>query len=173
MKKLVLIGIAVTVFAVAALSIAGFAYAQTTTPRYPGNMGGAGMMQGGGMGSYAPGMMGRWDGEAYGPLHTQMVGAFAEALGLTPEELEAKLAAGETMYTIAQAQGLSDEEFTTLMVEARSKALAQAVTDGAITQEQAEWMNQRMQQMQGYGNGIGGCPMQNGGRGRGGRWNNQ
>jgi len=167
MKKLVLIGIAVTVFAVAALSIAGFAYAQTVTPPSPGYPAGAGMMRGWGRGDSGPGMMGRWDRDGDGPMHPYMLNAFAEALGITPDEIQAKLADGETMYTIAQAQGLSDEEFTSLMLEARSQALTQAVTDGSITQEQADWMNQRMQQMQENGYGPGNCPMHSGGFGPG------
>jgi len=105
----------------------------------------------------------------YGPMHEYMEDAFAEALGITHDELEARLDAGETMGSIAQAQGLSDDEFAKLMVDARTKAMERAVAAGILTQEQADWMIQRMQQMQDGGFGPGNCPMHDGafGPGRG------
>jgi len=164
--------IAVVAITVAALGVAGYAYAQTQTPPSPIYPFG-GMM--GRWGGYGPGMGGGWNG-AYAPLHQYMVNAFAEALGLTPDELQAKLEAGETMWTIAQAQGLSADEFANLMLEARTRAFNQAVADGVITQAQADWMIQRMQQMQAAGFTPGTCPMHYGGEfgpGPGGRWNNR
>ena len=184
MNKKIIIGIAVVTLAVAVLGVAGFAFAQTQTPPVPDNAYGPGMMRQGRPGAFGSGMMGGsgsgmmqgWNDEGYGPMHEYMVKAFAEALGLTPEELQSKLDSGETPWTIAQAQGLSQEDFTKLMVDARAKALQQAVTDGVLTQKQADWMNQRMQQMQGNGFGPGGCPMNGSGfgpgRGRGMRGSN-
>jgi hypothetical protein len=173
MKKILWIS-ALALIAVAVLGVAGFAYAQTQTPP-DAPLFGFGMMRRNG--GFGPGMMRGWGQAGYGPMHTYMVETFAEALGLTPEELQARLDDGETMYTIAQAQGLSDEEFSTLMVEARTKALEDAVADGVLTQEQADWMVQHMAQMQASGFGPGNCPMHNGangqGRGPGWRWNNQ
>ena len=83
--------------------------------------------------------------------------ALAEKLGLSEAEIEEKLATGETMWSIAQAQGLTDEQITELMQSARDEALKAAVAAGAITQEQADWMSQRMQQMHSAGMGAGGC----------------
>jgi hypothetical protein len=70
-------------------------------------------------------------------MHEYMEDAFAEALGISHDELEAKLDEGETMWSIAQAQGLSDDEIAQLMVDARTNALEKAVADGVLTQEQA------------------------------------
>ena len=171
MKKFLWIG-ALALISLAVLGVAGFAYAQTQTPPDAPFYGPGMMRRNGGFG---PGMMGGWGQAGSGPMHPYMVEAFAEALGLTPEELQAKLDDGETMYTVAQAQGLSDEEFSTLMVEARTTALEKAVADSVLTQEQADWMIQRMAQMQaqGFGPGAGGCGGF-GGRMMGGwRWNNQ
>jgi len=175
MKKLIVIGAFVMV-AVLALGAAGFAYAQTLTPDNPetpygpGMMGrwseqenfGTGMMSRGNGRGFGRGMMGRNAQDGSGLLHTYMVDAFAQALGTTSEDLQAQLDAGETMWTVDQAQGLSVEEFTTLMVTARTSALNQAVADGVLTQEQADWMIQRMQQRQGGGFGPGNCPMGDG-----------
>jgi hypothetical protein len=176
MKKLVLVGLIVVV-AVLALGTAGYAYAQSqqlNSGTYgPGMMGGGWGGPGGrGMHGGGFGMMGYFDedGDGYGPMHNYMLQGFAEAFGLTVEELQAKLDAGETMYSIAEAQGMTLEEFRTLMIDVRTEVFAQMVADGVITQAQADWMLARMAQMwqNGYGPGSGSCPM---GGGRGGRWN--
>lgn len=173
MKKLIVIAAVVLAVSVA-LGAAGFAFAQTQTPGNPANPNRQGMMgRWGQQDSYGPGMMGRGAGrgmgpgmmggasrDGTGPLHSYMLNAFAQALGLTPEELQAQLDAGETMWTVAEAQGLSADEITALMLDARTSALNQAVADGVITQEQADWMIQRMGQGGGYG--PGGCPMHGG-----------
>jgi len=174
MKKVLVIG-AVVALAIAVFGVAGFAYAQTQTPPNPdAPFYGPGMMQRGG--GFGGGMMGRWGQGGYGPMHTYMVDAFAEALGVEPADLQAELDSGETMYTIAQAKGISDEDFANLWVEARTKALEASVADGVITQAQADWMLERMQWRQENGFGPGNCPMHDGsfGPGRGpARWNNQ
>lgn len=176
MKKFMIAGV-VALVVIASLGVAGYAYAQTqtplpTTPYGPGMMGGRGGMMGqhGGMMGGRGGMMGgQWDGE-YGPLHEYMFPAIAEAFDLTPEELQARLDKGDTCWTIAQEKGLTEEQFFTLMKETRTQALQQAVEAGAITQEQADWMLQRMEQMGGFGSCHGGV----GGARRGpGRWNAQ
>lgn len=175
MKKFLAI-FAVVLVAVLALGIVGYAYAQTQTPpeftRPYGQMG-PGMMGGRQGGGFGRGMMGGQTG-SYGPMHTYMVDAFASALEMTPEELQAELDAGKTMWTVAEEKGYSAEQFTDLMLQARTEALNAMVAAGAITQEQADWMLQRMQQMQQNGFGPGNCPMHGGagGPGRGpSRWN--
>lgn len=177
MKKVVLIAV-VAFVVLAALGVAGYAYAQTPTP--PTNPYGPGSAYGRGggmMGDFRGGMMGGWrSAQGYGPMHEYMVAAMAEALGMTVDELNTELAAGKTMWLIAQEKGFTLEEFQTLMLEARQKALAQMVADGVITQDQADWMLNHMQGMWGGAGGYG-CPgmggFGRGGFGRGGgRWNN-
>ena len=169
-KGLLIVGIlAVTI---AALGLAGFAYAQAPTPQPPtgfgpGMMGGRGA-RGGMMGGY-----GYQNSGGYGPMHTYMIAAIAEAFGMTPEELQAQYDQGKTPWDIAQEKGMTQEQFFALMTEARTQALQQAVADGVITQQQADWMLSHMQNMGGYGFGPGGCPGMGGQGGRGGRWNNQ
>ncbi|MFM8320370.1 MAG: hypothetical protein ACKOC5_05590 [Chloroflexota bacterium] len=187
MKKLIVIGIVAALVVVALGAVAGYAYAQSPTPNPfpfgygPGSMMGGrggqyggqygGGMMGGRGGMRGGGMMGGYglNGEP-GPMHEYMLAAMAEGLDMTPETLQAELDAGKTMWQVAEAKGLTQEAFTTLMLDARTAALAQAVEAGVITQAQADWMLQRMQ---GFGQGgfNGGCPMQGGGRG--GRWNTQ
>ena len=167
-KTLLVVGILVALLA--ALAVAGFAFAQKPTPPVPF---GPGMMGGNG-----GGMMGGWQSEdGYGPMHEVMQDAMAEALGITHAELEERLAAGDTAWTIAQEKGLTQDEFVQLMSDARSAALNQLVADGVLTQEQADWMLSRMGSMMqnGFGNGAGGCMGAGfgGGRRGTGRWNNQ
>ena len=163
LKNLLLVGLGV-VLTLAILGVAGFALAQTPTPSAPDGAYGPGMMGGrGGMMRGFGGMMGGQRGEGgYGPMHEYMEKAMAEALDMTEEELEEQLAAGKTMWQVAEEKGLTWEEFTKVMTEARTAALKQMVEDGVITQEQAEWMSSHMQGMWGRG-GRGGCPGMGGG----------
>jgi hypothetical protein len=119
-------------------------------------------------------MMGGWIGGGHGPMHEYMETAFATALGMSEEEIEERLEAGETMWQIAEDLGYTQEEFGELMVTARTDALDQAVEAGLLSRAQADWMIERMEQRwaDGFGPGSGGC--WGAGRmmgGRGWRWN--
>ena len=151
MKKLVvtLMVVAVVVFA---LSVAGVAYAQSPT-QTPGT--GTGFM--GGRGS-RNGLGGANANAGDGILHDYMIAAYAEKLNIPVADLEARLNNGETMAQIAISEGLTLEQFRTLMVEVRTQAIEQALNDGVLTQAQADWMSQRgAGQMAGgqMGNGSG------------------
>ena len=67
-----------------------------------------------------------------GQLEPYMEAALAEGLGLTVEEVEALLDAGETHYTIALKQGLTAEEFTAIFEKAWAAALELAAKDGIV-----------------------------------------
>ena len=178
MKKLLIIA-SIALVAVLTLSVAGFAYAQSQTPQAPANPS-AGQGQGGwANGGNRPGMGGRFGGMGalaaqsaggYGLMHDEMIAAFAQAFNITPEELQARLDAGDSMWVIAQEKGLSADQFTQLMGQARSASLQQAVADGTLTQAQADWMQQRMNgnYPDGYGPGSANCDgtgVRQGGRG--------
>jgi DNA-binding phage protein len=83
-------------------------------------------------------------GDEEGPMHDAMISAFADALGLTPEELEDRHDEGESLWQIAEDLGLSESEIQALMVSARGEAMAQAVADGQLTQEGADEMLSHM-----------------------------
>jgi len=161
MKKFVLTMMVVTVAALA-LGTIGVAYAQTPT-QTPGTGSGSGWMGGrGSRGGMGAGNMAAGEGI----LHDYMIAAFAEKLNIPAADLEARLEQGETMAQIAASKGLTIEQFHTLMIEARSQAIDQALNDGKLTQEQADWMKQRgAVQMAGglMGNGRG---MRGGGQGQ-------
>ena len=162
MKKTLLI-VAILSIAVLTLGVAGYAYAQDQTPHAPEYPYGLGMMED--YDGYDHGMMGGyvhgyghgmhvlsgaegmdWNGE-HGPMHEAMIATFAEALDLIPEEIEARHDAGETLWEIAEAEGLSAEEIQDLMFSTHDFALEDAVANGWMTEEQAGWMNAHMEQM--------------------------
>lgn len=190
MKKILVIG-AVVLVVIVAVGAAGLAYAQTQTPYFhmgPGMMGGRnasgqagygpGMMGGrlaatpgsGTNNSYGPGMMGGRGGwgmmgnAGYGLMHQFMVDALAKELGMTSADLQTALQSGKTPYQIAQEKGLTAAQISDLMQKVHDEALKQAVASGTLTQQQADWMDQHMEQMwsNGFGPGSGGCPAFNG-----------
>jgi hypothetical protein len=94
------------------------------------------------------GMMG---GSQKGLLHDEMIQIISEKLGVSVDVLNSRLANGETLYSIALAEGLTADQAKTLMLDARSQAIDQAVADGDLTQAQADWMKTRSNLM-GTGN---------------------
>lgn len=86
-----------------------------------------------------PGPRGGW-GAGEGPLHEVMLSSMADALGLNVGELEARLEAGESMVQIALDQGYDPEEAQELMLQARTAAVEQAIAEGLISEEMAEYM---------------------------------
>jgi hypothetical protein len=154
MKKTILV-VALVVLALGALGV-GVAFAQGPVT-----------------GGYGPrgGMMG---GNGYGPVHDYVEQALAAKLGITEKQVEDALAAGKSMYQIALDNGIKQEDVVTFMNGVHKDAFDKAVKDGVMTQQQADWMAQRMQTMyqNGYANGTGTCPMGGGsfgpGNGRGG-----
>lgn len=88
----------------------------------------------------------------------------ADLLGISAAELEAAKADG-SMRDLIDAAGLTAEEIMTAMQTARETAVAQAVADGVITQEQAD----QLQALPGHDNmGMGGMGGMRGGHGHGG-----
>lgn len=83
------------------------------------------------------------DGFQDGLLHDAMIAAFADELGLSVDEINSRLEEGETMADIAISTGLTLEDFRDLMVEVRTLVYDQAVADGTLTEEQAEWLKSR------------------------------
>jgi hypothetical protein len=72
-----------------------------------------------------------------GILHDALITAFAEALGLTVDEVNTRLADGETMSEIALSTGMTYDEFVVLLNEIHEQVMDQAVMDGTMTQTQA------------------------------------
>ena len=73
----------------------------------------------------------------------------AIALGISPEEMASRTAAGESIYDIAISLGINAVSFTEIMTQVRIDALADAVDLGLLTQDQADWLASR-----GFGNPV-------------------
>jgi hypothetical protein len=155
----ILVGIALLGIALLTFGGVGYVYAQTQTPPEPPYPYGPGMM--GGYRGYGHGMMGfghGWMGfdGGEGPMHQSMVSALAGALDLSVEEIESRHDAGETLWEIASAEGLSDEEIREVLDAAHDSALDDAVANGWLTEDQAEWMDEHMDGMWDYEGDFGG-----------------
>ena len=70
--------------------------------------------------------------------------AITNLLGMSQEELYAERSAGKTLSEIAQEKGVTDQELIDAMLAGREEVVNQAVQDGRITQEQADWMLEKM-----------------------------
>jgi hypothetical protein len=162
MKKMLLVS--AVLLMVLAIGTVGYAYAQA--PEDPGTAAEAQTcpMHGRGPGQFG-GMMGNMRGRsmmgqgyaAAGALHEYIQTALAGKLGLTAEELSERISAGESAWLIAEGQGMTLQGYREMMTEAHAEALAAAVADEVITQEQADLMQEHMQSRgeRGFGPGSG------------------
>ena len=172
MKK-ILVGVSVLLVAVVIFG-AGFFFAQSNL------VSAAGLPLGFGPGN----MMGGRGGQGQGQVHEYVEQALADKLGLTKEAVETSLSNGKTMLQVVTDTGAKEADAVTLLTEVHKTALSKAVTEGLLTQAQADTMLKNMSAngfaygemgMRGRqdGRGFGGM---HGGRGSGGMmggWNVQ
>jgi len=78
-----------------------------------------------------------------GILEDFMHEAIANILEISPVELTELENDGESFIEIALSKGYEISETRELMEKARADALAQAVADGVLTQEDADWFSSR------------------------------
>jgi hypothetical protein len=132
MKKRWIGLLALAMVAVAALGYTGFAYAQAEEAEWNDFI----------SGTYVPANFAADEDDGDRPnegvLREYVTAAIAEELGLTAEELEAKKEAGEKLVDIAAEAGIAEEDLRDVMQAAFETAVANALADGAITEEQAE-----------------------------------
>lgn len=153
MKKSTLVGLliaALVLGSVLAFSIVGTAYAQ-------GNAPGDATPKPQPWSDYHRGKMGdekSFPGE--GLMRDYVKTAFAEKLGISAADLDKYITDGKTLREIAQERGLTPEETTQTLKDARSAALDKMVADGVITQAQANWIKRQAGKMMESGR-FGGC----------------
>jgi hypothetical protein len=164
-KFLKVAGIATLVAIVGMVAVAGFALAQGPTDQPSGWLG-----PGPGLG-FGPRGGGDWS----------TFDAAAEALGLTPDELFSELHSGKTLSDLATQQGVDQQTVQDAINAARTaaeqQAIEQAVTDGRISRQQADWMLQGLQNgwlggpgLPGHGRGPGGMQPGDQGQSQGSRF---
>jgi len=131
LKKIAFVVALVAALAVIALAGAGLAFAQGPTSPAPGYgcCGGWGMRGG----------WGGWHGMG-------LIDALAELSGLEPTELYAEMQEGKTLLEVAQAHGISAEGLVEAALASRAEVLQQRIEAGYLTQEQADWMLEHMEE---------------------------
>lgn len=170
MKRWLTVAGVLALAVVVALAVGGVALAQSdtpsaqTTPVPP-----CGGLWAKGFGFWRGGMWTEFD-------------AIAKALNLTPTQLFEELHSGKTLAEIAEAQGVDldtvKEALNAARVQAMKDAIAKAVEEGKMTQEQADWLLQGLEKGylpggRGFGFGFGfgfGHGMRGGMRGMRGFW---
>jgi len=90
--------------------------------------------------------------------HGRNLDGIASILGITADELKAEIESGKTIEEIVTEYGMTMDQVHEKMLELKKAEIAQAVTDGKLTQEQADQILERLEQGpkgQGFG-GFGG-----------------
>jgi hypothetical protein len=152
MKKIV-IGTVLTAVVLVALGTTGLVSAKSLQSQgSPAGNGSSNATMGSGRMGEGYGVFAEEDGL----IHDEMIAIYAEKLGISVEDLQTRLDAGETMADIAVSEGLTLTEFHTLQDEVRAEAIALAVDEGTLTQEQADWMTSHTTGLRSGGNSNGG-----------------
>ena len=138
-KKIVFVVALVTALTVTALAGAGLAFAQGPTLPAPDYVTGCGC---GGWGMRA----GSEGGSARGWHGMGLIDTLAELTKLEPADLYAELQEGRTLLEVAQAHGISAEQLVEAALASRAEVLQQRVEAGYLTQEQADWMLDHMEE---------------------------
>jgi len=119
----------VAVLLICVVAVPAFAQSSTPTPTTPNaqSSGGKGL-------GFCFGAGGSWD----------VFDAEAKALGLTPEQFFSELHSGKTVEDIAKEKSVDlqtvQDAAKAAQTAAQKSAIEQAVKDGKLTQEQADWM---------------------------------
>lgn len=140
MKNIILV-LTIVAVGIAAFSFVGDANAQAATPEFLGKGGPNGARGGNGNGTGVP--LER-NINLDGLLDDAMASYIAAELKIDVDVLKDREAAGETLVEIGVSLGFSQEEILDLHKEARMAALTQAVADGLISQEDADWLVSRL-----------------------------
>lgn len=98
-------------------------------------------------------------GRGFG-LDAQELEAVAEVLGMTTDEVSSALQSGQTLQDLADEKGVAIEDvqaaIQAVRVEEMRANIAQAVADGTMTQEKADWLLEGLDKgFIGGGDGLG------------------
>lgn len=89
-----------------------------------------------------------------GVLQGYIEAAMADILGITVEELQAAKEAGTPLAELVEAAGLTMEEFRSALQDAAPGIVEQALADGVITEQQADFILEKLQRgLGGFGPG--------------------
>jgi hypothetical protein len=97
-----------------------------------------------------------------GSLHDYMEKALAEKLNISVSTVEAQFDSGKSLSQIALDNGIAQADLPTFMLAVRTQAIQASVSDGFITQAQADRMLQKGARGMGSGMRYGGNALCNG-----------
>jgi hypothetical protein len=94
-----------------------------------------------------PGGQGRPHGDKgwMADYRDELHAAIADGLGMTVEEFDAAIQGGKTPFEIATDKGLTQAQFGEILLNAHKEVLALAVSDGKLTQDEADQILAHMQ----------------------------
>ena len=96
-------------------------------------------------GWHGRGGMGMMDGQgAWGARASSMVSILAQELGMTIDDVFAELSTGISIAEFATKHGVEVQIIVDAFLAERAVVFNQAVEDGRMTQERADWMLERM-----------------------------
>jgi len=72
--------------------------------------------------------------------------AMANVLGITTDQLNTQIQSGKKIEDLVAEKGMTMEQFGEKMLELKKEEISKAVSDGKITQEQADQMIKNMEQ---------------------------
>ena len=119
---------------------------------------------------YGPGGNGTNTGTAINvevTLSNYMPAAMADVLGLSVDDINARLASGETFYTIALSLGYTADQLPALMTSIRAEAIDLATAAGVISVDQSSFLLGNQYGGNTRGNGAGTASMYSTGDGTG------
>ena len=119
---------------------------------------------------YGPGGNGTYTGTSINmevTLSNYMPAAMADVLGLSADEINSRLASGETFTTIALSLDYTTDQLPALMTSVREKAIELATTGGVLTADQAAFLLNNQYGGNARGNGVGTASMYSTGNGTG------
>ena len=100
-------------------------------------------------------------------LSNYMPAALADVLSMSVDDVNARLASGETFYTIALSLGYTSDQLPALMTGVREKAIELATAAGAISADQSSLLLGNQYGGNARGNGAGTISMYSNGDGIG------
>lgn len=126
-------------------------------------------------------------GAAVGRMQGSMINVVSDLLGMDTTQIIQERQAGKSMVDIAKTKGVDEQKIVSTVVNERKAVIDQRLKDGQITEEQAQYCNDNMEQKiktnlerttvgpanGSRGKGMRGMGAMGGGRFGGGRWQQQ